>query len=79
MLTKPLMAIDRFYLILAGVLFILFLLVFFTFKEGFSAVKTAAEINEEIIGAEVGINTENLNKAYEAAFNKKNVSLDLTK
>lgn len=68
MFPKSLTRIDRFYLLLTGVLLVLLLLVFFTFKGVFSAVKTAAEIDEQMTAPKIGIDTEKLNKASKAVF-----------
>lgn len=78
MLQKVLIAIDRFYVVLIGTLLILLLLVVFTFKGMFSAIKTATEIDEQVINPGIGIDIDSLNRAYEV-LNERNVSLDLTK
>lgn len=74
---KPLIAIDRFYIFLILVLFILSILLIFTLRGIFSTIRIATEIDEQLVPPEIGININNLNKAYDAVFNKENVSLDL--
>jgi len=79
MSTKSLPVIDRFYLILAGVLIALLFLITFTLRGVFSAVKTAAEIDKSLTGPKIGVDLDKLNQAYQAVFEKQNISLDLAR
>jgi hypothetical protein len=77
MSVKILSKLDRFYLLLAGVLLVLLLLVIITFREIIHSLTMTNKDSQKSTFALTGINKENLDKAYEMIFNKKIVSIDL--
>ena len=63
--------LDKFYLIFFSVLAALAVLVVFTFRGIFSAFLTAYEIDQPD-NTDIKINSDQLNEAYNFAFNKGN-------
>ena len=76
MSAKILPAIDQFYWLMIGVLLILSLLVIFTAKEIFSALNTADQIDETLLGSTPRVDKTNLDKAQELFFNREIIHLD---
>lgn len=69
--------VDQFYLMFGLTLAALFVMVFFTFREVLMAFRTAKEIDQQIIGTAVRLESKQLDQAFNEAVLKQGPSLDL--
>ena len=74
---KTFQQIDKFYFILGITIIFLALLLYFTFSAIIGSLATAKQTDEELSRPEIFIKTDDINKAYEEAFKKNNMPLDL--
>lgn len=79
MLNKNSLAIDWFYKILILTLILLAVMVVFTARSIFSALKTSRQINEQAVEAIPRVDQAKLDAVYEEAIQKRGISLDLVK
>lgn len=71
--------IENFHLFLIFTVLILLALGVFTFRVVFSGLKTAGQLDEELLSSEIHIDQGKLNQAHEAFFNREKTPLDFTK
>jgi cell division protein FtsL len=71
MSAKTLEKIDKFYIVLAVVLLFMALMIIMSFKGVFSAFLTAYDLDQQAIGQEVRLNSEELDEVYTWVYNRK--------
>lgn len=69
--------IDKFYLVLVGVLILMALLVILTFRSVFSAYLIAYELKQDELSNDETVNETDLNSAYSFVFDKKTIPLEV--
>lgn len=77
MLTINWAKIDKFYLVLSGVLILLAVMVIFTAQGIFSAFLTASELGQRDAGKQLTIDARMLDEAYTFALEKEEVPLEI--
>ncbi len=77
MLKNRQVKLDKFYLIFIGVMILLTVLVIYTFKTVFSSFFIGYEVEKESELSSLKVDEKSLNEAYDFAFNKENVKLEI--
>lgn len=69
--------IDKFYIFFLAIMSLLAVMLVFTFKTLFSSFIIAYEVDQTEKAKETRIDKERLDKAYQFAFEKKDINLEL--
>jgi uncharacterized protein YpmB len=70
--------IDKFYLVFTVIMVVLAVVVIVTFKTVFSSIISGTDTGEVDVAKELQVNKKNLDSAYDFAFSKEDVLLEIS-